>query len=51
MLPRGLIVLTAEQEATLRPLLPHIFGVEIREDRFIWPAVTFNKKATIARET
>lgn len=46
MLPRGSIVLTTEQEATLPPLLPHIFDEEIREDRFAWLAMTFNKKAT-----
>lgn len=34
MLPRGSIVLTTEQEATLPPLLPHIFDEEIREERF-----------------
>ncbi len=46
MLPRGSIVLTTEQEATLPPLLPHIFDKEIREDRFTWLAMSFNKKAT-----
>ncbi len=46
MLPRGSIVLTTEQEATLPPLLPHIFDQEIREDRFAWLAMSFNKKAT-----
>ena len=46
MLPRGSIVLTTEQEATLPPLLPRIFDEEIREDRFAWLAMTFNKKAT-----
>lgn len=46
MLPRGMIVLTTEQEGTLPPLLPHIFDEEIREDRFVWLAMTFNKKAT-----
>lgn len=46
MLPRGSIVLTTEQEATLPPLLPHIFDKEIREDRFAWLVMTFNKKAT-----
>lgn len=46
MLPWGSIVLTTEQEATLPPLLPHIFDEEIREDRFTWLAMNFNKKAT-----
>ncbi len=46
MLPEGSIVLTTEQEATLPPLLPHIFGKEIRENRFAWLAISFNKKAT-----
>lgn len=46
ILPRGSIVLTTEQEATLPPLLPHIFDEEIREDRFTWLAMSFNKKAT-----
>ncbi len=46
MLPRGSIVLTTEQEASLPPLLPHILDAEIREDRFAWLAMTFNKKAT-----
>ncbi|MFU8865451.1 MAG: hypothetical protein ACNA7O_16185 [Rhodobacterales bacterium] len=45
MLPRGTIVLTTEQEATLPPLLPHIFDEEIREDRFAWLTMSFNKKA------
>lgn len=44
--PRGAIILTTEQEATLPPLLPHIFDEEIREDRFTWLAMSFNKKAT-----
>jgi hypothetical protein len=46
LLPRGSIVLTTEQEATLPPLLPRIFDAEIREDRFAWLAMSFNKKAT-----
>lgn len=46
MLPYGSIVLTTEQEATLPPLLPHIFQEEIRENRFTWLAMSFNKKAT-----
>ncbi|MFW8637493.1 hypothetical protein [Cribrihabitans pelagius] len=46
MLPYGSIVLTTEQEATLPPLLPHIFDQEIRENRFTWLAMSFNKKAT-----
>ncbi|MDG1408278.1 MAG: hypothetical protein P8Q50_10715, partial [Octadecabacter sp.] len=46
MLPYGSIVLTTEQEATLPPLLPHIFDQEIRENRFTWLVMTFNKKAT-----
>ncbi|CUH38280.1 hypothetical protein JSE7799_01387 [Jannaschia seosinensis] len=46
ILSRGSIVLTTEQEATLPPLLPHIFDEEIREDRFAWMAMSFNKKAT-----
>lgn len=33
-LPLGKIVLTAEQEATLPVLLPHIFHDEIKENRF-----------------
>lgn len=45
MLPRGRIVLTTEQEATLPTILPHIFADEIREDRFTWLAMSFNKKA------
>lgn len=45
MLPPGRIVLTTEQEATLPTLLPHIFRDEIRENRFTWLAMTFNKKA------
>lgn len=45
MLPAGRIVLTTEQEATLPPLLPHIFEQEIREDRFVWLAMRFDKEA------
>ncbi len=45
MLPRGSIVLTTEQEATLPPLIPHIFDEEIREDRFAWLTLSFNKRA------
>lgn len=45
MLPAGRIVLTTEQEATLPAILPHIFEDEIREDRFIWLAMTFRKSA------
>jgi hypothetical protein len=45
MLPYGNIVLTTEQEATLPTLIPHIFDREIREDRFTWLAMSFNKKA------
>lgn len=46
MLPRGPIVLTTEQEATLPAILPHIFHDEIKANRFTWLAMTFNKKAT-----
>ncbi|MCA1776724.1 MAG: hypothetical protein LC676_14280 [Loktanella sp.] len=45
MLPAGEIVLTTEKEATLPAILPHIFEDEIRQDRFTWLAMTFNKKA------
>lgn len=46
MLRLGRICLTTEQEATLPPLVPHIFDQEIREDRFSWMVMSFNKKAT-----
>lgn len=45
MLPRGRIVLTTEQETTLPSLLPHLFADEIRENRFVWLAMSFNKTA------
>lgn len=46
LLPEGSIVLTTEQESTLPSLLPHVFDKEIRENRFAWLAMSFNKKAT-----
>ncbi|SHF48263.1 hypothetical protein SAMN05444279_1661 [Ruegeria intermedia] len=45
MLPAGSIILTTEQEATLPRLLPHIFRDEIQQNRFVWLAMAFNKKA------
>lgn len=46
LLPFGKITLTTEQEATLPNTLPHIFQQEIKEDRFCWMAMAFNKTAT-----
>lgn len=44
-LPAGQIILTTEQEATLPQILPHVFEQEIRENRFTWLMMTFDKKA------
>lgn len=46
MLPKGRIVLTTEQEATLPNVRPHVFEEEIRADRFVWLAMKFKKKTT-----
>ena len=46
MLPQGSNILTTEQEATLPRFLRHIFDEEIRENRFAWLAMSFNRKAT-----
>ena len=45
MLPPGRIILTTEQEATLPTILPHVFEDEIRQGRFTWLAMSFNKSA------
>lgn len=45
MLPPGKIVLTTERAATLPTLLPHLFADDIRENRFTWLAIGFNKTA------
>lgn len=45
MLPPGQIILTTEQEATLPGILPHVFEQEIRDNRFVWLMMTFDKKA------
>lgn len=45
MLPPGRIVLTTEQEAILPAILPHVFEEEIRDNRFTWLAMKFNKTA------
>lgn len=45
MLPEGEIVLTTEQEAILARVLPHVFEDEIRNGRFTWLTIGFNKKA------
>ncbi len=45
VLPPGQIILTTEQEATLPQILPHVFEREIRENRFAWLMMTFDKKA------
>lgn len=46
MLPKGQIVLTTEQEATLPNIIPHVFEEEIRADRFVWLAMKFKKMTT-----
>lgn len=45
MLPLRSIVLKTEQEAALPTFLPHILHKEIREDRSVWLAMGFTKKA------
>lgn len=45
LLPDGEIVLTTEQEALLTRVLPHVFENEIRQGKFKWLTIGFNKKA------
>jgi hypothetical protein len=45
-LPPGKIILTTEQEATIHSIAPHIFREEIKDNRFTWLAMIFDKKAT-----
>lgn len=46
MLPAGKLTLVSEQEAHTARLVPHLFREEIREDRFEWHVIAFDKTAT-----
>jgi hypothetical protein len=46
LLPKGKMTLVSEQEAAMARVVPHIFRDMIRDDRFEWAVITFDKAAS-----
>lgn len=46
VVPYGKITLVGEQEAAMARTVPHIFRDMIKDDRFEWHVISFDKEAT-----